>query len=123
MGIEHVTNTHSICSMLVNSRHNQYITAYWIGLKGVKMSRYNSDCKVYVGDLGNNASKQDLEDAFGYYGPLRNVWVARNPPGFAFVEFEDARDAEDAVRGLGLLEYFFSALKFCSSRFKYFLAQ
>lgn len=55
---------------------------------------------MYVGDLGNNASKQEIEDAFGYYGPLRNVWVARNPPGFAFVEFEDARDAEDSVRGL-----------------------
>lgn len=65
-----------------------------------KMSRHASDCKVYVGDLGNNASKQELEDAFGYYGHLRNVWVARNPPGFAFVEFEDARDAEDAVRAL-----------------------
>ncbi|XP_059618430.1 serine/arginine-rich splicing factor 7 [Phlebotomus argentipes] len=65
-----------------------------------KMSRYPSDCKVYVGDLGNNASKQELEDAFSYYGHLRNVWVARNPPGFAFVEFEDPRDAEDAVRGL-----------------------
>lgn len=65
------------------------------------MSRYGSECKLYVGDLGNNASKQELEDAFGYYGPLRNVWVARNPPGFAFVEFEDPRDAEDAVRGLG----------------------
>lgn len=67
------------------------------------MSRYNSDCKVYVGDLGNSASKQEIEDAFRYYGPLRNVWVARNPPGFAFVEFEDTRDAEDAVRGLGAL--------------------
>ncbi|XP_049301695.1 serine/arginine-rich splicing factor 7 isoform X1 [Anopheles funestus] len=65
-----------------------------------KMSRYPHDAKVYVGELGNNASKQDIEEAFGYYGPLRNVWVARNPPGFAFVEFEDARDAEDAVRGL-----------------------
>lgn len=67
------------------------------------MSRYrssNSDCKIYVGDLGSSASKQDLEDAFGYYGTLRNVWVARNPPGFAFVEFEDPRDASDAVRGL-----------------------
>ncbi|XP_043685970.1 serine/arginine-rich splicing factor 7-like isoform X3 [Vespula pensylvanica] len=65
-----------------------------------KMSRYPSDCKVYVGDLGSSATKQELEDAFSYYGPLRNVWVARNPPGFAFVEFEDARDAEDAIRGL-----------------------
>ena len=34
------------------------------------------------------------------YGPLRNVWVARNPPGFAFVEFEDPRDAEDSVKAL-----------------------
>ncbi|XP_034942822.1 serine/arginine-rich splicing factor 7-like isoform X2 [Chelonus insularis] len=65
-----------------------------------QMSRYPSDCKVYVGDLGNSATKQDLENAFSYYGPLKNVWVARNPPGFAFVEFEDARDADDAVRAL-----------------------
>lgn len=64
------------------------------------MSRYPHDAKVYVGDLGSNASKQEIEDAFGYYGTLRSVWVARNPPGFAFVEFESARDAEDSVRGL-----------------------
>ena len=57
-------------------------------------------CKVYIGNLGNNASKYEIEEAFGKYGPLRNVWVARNPPGFAFVEFEDPRDAEDSVRGL-----------------------
>lgn len=59
-----------------------------------------SDCKVYVGDLGNGAAKGELERAFSYYGPLRSVWVARNPPGFAFVEYEDARDAEDAVKGM-----------------------
>ncbi|KAK2103664.1 Serine/arginine-rich splicing factor 3 [Saguinus oedipus] len=58
------------------------------------------DCKVYVGNLGNNGNRTELERAFGYYGPLRSVWVARNPPGFAFVEFEDPRDAADAVREL-----------------------
>ncbi|GFQ79939.1 hypothetical protein TNCT_167331 [Trichonephila clavata] len=67
-------------------------------------SRYRNsgplDCKVYVGELGNSGTRHELEDAFSYYGPLRNVWVARNPPGFAFVEFEDSRDARDAVRGL-----------------------
>ena len=67
------------------------------------MSRHRDwdvSCKVYIGNLGNNASKYELEDAFSKYGPLRNVWVARNPPGFAFVEFEDARDAEDAVKAV-----------------------
>lgn len=67
------------------------------------MSRYREwdlQCKVYVGNLGSSASKHEIESAFSKYGPLRNVWVARNPPGFAFVEFEDRRDAEDAVRGL-----------------------
>lgn len=32
------------------------------------------------------------------YGQIRSIWVARKPPGFAFIEFEDARDAEDAVK-------------------------
>nr|ACO10186.1 RNA-binding protein 1 [Caligus rogercresseyi] len=59
---------------------------------------YNS--KVYVGNLGDNASKHEIEDVFRRYGKVRSVWVARNPPGFAFVEFEDERDAEDAAKGL-----------------------
>lgn len=69
----------------------------------LEMSRYRGstlDCKVYVGDLPKDATEKELERAFGFYGPIRNVWVARNPSGFAFVEFEDARDAEDAVRAL-----------------------
>jgi len=61
---------------------------------------WNLDCKVYIGNLGNSAAKNEIEDAFGRYGNLTNVWIARNPPGFAFVEFEDARDAEDATRAL-----------------------
>ena len=61
---------------------------------------WNIDCKVYIGNLAEGASKLDVENSFSKFGPLKNVWVARNPPGFAFVEYEDARDAEDAVRGL-----------------------
>ncbi|XP_041365207.1 serine/arginine-rich splicing factor 7-like [Gigantopelta aegis] len=67
------------------------------------MSRYRDgglDVKVYVGDLPREASEKELERHFGYYGRLRSVWVARNPPGFAFIEFEDHRDADDAVRAL-----------------------
>ncbi|XP_051957669.1 serine/arginine-rich splicing factor 7-like [Xyrauchen texanus] len=65
-----------------------------------RYGRHGGETKVYVGNLGTGAGKGELERAFGYYGPLRTVWIARNPPGFAFVEFEDPRDAEDAVRGI-----------------------
>ena len=68
------------------------------------MSRYDRrdglDCKVYVGDLQRDTTEKDIERAFSYYGPLKSVWVARNPSGFAFVEFEDSRDAEDAIKEL-----------------------
>ena len=80
-----------------------YSLSEFLSVSG-NMSRFrrdsNLDCKVYVGDLPRDASEKELERAFSYYGPLRNVWVARNPPGFAFVEFEDPRDADDATRGL-----------------------
>ena len=56
--------------------------------------------RVYIGDLGSNGSKQELEKEFEHYGPLKSVWVARNPPGFAFIEFEDPRDADEAVRAM-----------------------
>lgn len=43
-------------------------------------------------------TERDLREDFDRYGPLRSVWIARKPPGFAFIEYEDTRDAEDAVR-------------------------
>lgn len=48
------------------------------------MPRYREwdiKCKVYVGNLDQRATKHQIEDIFSKYGPLRNVWVARNPPG------------------------------------------
>ena len=36
----------------------------------------------------------DIEDTFNRIGRVRDVWVARKPPGFAFVEMEDRRDAQ-----------------------------
>ena len=60
----------------------------------------DSGCKLYVGDLPNHVRREDLEDTFDRYGRLKSVWVARNPPGFAFVEFEDPRDAKDAAKEL-----------------------
>ncbi len=65
------------------------------------MSKFtNQSCKIYIGDLGNNARESDVEEAFSYFGRIRAIWVARRPPGFAFVEYDHPKDAEDAVRGL-----------------------
>ena len=75
------------------------------------MAHRNWEVKVYIGGLRDDANKYDLEDAFQKYGPVKNVWVARKPPGFAFVEMEDTRDAEDAIRGL-------DGTRICGSRVK-----
>ncbi|VDM96322.1 unnamed protein product [Thelazia callipaeda] len=66
------------------------------------MARHDEclECKVFVGGLPNDASTEEIEDTFSKYGRIKKVWLARRPPGFAFVEFEDSRDAEDAVKGL-----------------------
>ena len=45
-------------------------------------------------------STTEVEKEFSYYGKLQSVWIARRPPGFAYVEFEDSRDARDAVKDL-----------------------
>jgi len=56
--------------------------------------------KVYIGNLDARVSERELEDEFMKFGTLRSVWVARKPPGFAFIEFQDPRDADDACRDI-----------------------
>ncbi|GAA0184817.1 RNA splicing factor [Lithospermum erythrorhizon] len=56
--------------------------------------------RVYIGNLDPRVSERELEDEFRTYGTIRSVWVARRPPGYAFIDFDDKRDAEDAIRGL-----------------------
>lgn len=40
--------------------------------------------------------KSELERIFGKYGRLREVWMARNPPCFAFVVFKHQESADKA---------------------------
>ncbi|KAI4314310.1 hypothetical protein L6164_027232 [Bauhinia variegata] len=56
--------------------------------------------RVYVGNLDPRVSERDLEDEFRMFGVLRIVWVARRPPGYAFIEFDDRRDALDPIHAL-----------------------
>ena len=56
--------------------------------------------RVYVGTLDPNVTKEQLEDEARAFGKVEDIWIARNPPGFAFITYEDLRDAEDAVQGM-----------------------
>lgn len=58
------------------------------------------DHKIYVGNLPPDVRSRDLDSIFSKFGPITNIDLksGRGTP-FAFVEFEDDRDASDAVRG------------------------
>lgn len=50
--------------------------------------------------VGSRTNKFELEKEFDSFGPLVDCWVARNPPGFAFIVYKHADDAERAVEEL-----------------------
>ncbi|XP_076317172.1 serine-arginine protein 55-like isoform X3 [Tachypleus tridentatus] len=50
--------------------------------------------RVYIGRLSHDCRERDLERFFKGYGRIREILIKN---GFGFVEFEDYRDADDAV--------------------------
>ncbi|VDN97118.1 unnamed protein product [Rodentolepis nana] len=53
--------------------------------------------RVYIGRLPSRCSERDIEKFFKGYGRLRDIVLKT---GYGFVEFEEERDAEDAVYDL-----------------------
>ena len=53
---------------------------------------------MFCGCASQGITDTDLEEAFGKFGRVAKVWVARQPSGFGFVEFEEERDADDAIK-------------------------
>ncbi|XP_062209388.1 serine/arginine-rich splicing factor SR30-like isoform X3 [Phragmites australis] len=64
------------------------------------MSRRNSRI-IYVGNLPGDIREREVEDLFYKYGRILDIdlKIPPRPPGYAFVEFEDPRDADDAIYG------------------------
>ncbi|XP_047962721.1 serine/arginine-rich splicing factor SR30-like isoform X2 [Salvia hispanica] len=60
-----------------------------------------SSSTIYVGNLPGDVRESEVEDLFHKYGPIVDIDLKTppRPPIFAFVEFEDPRDADDAIRG------------------------
>jgi len=54
--------------------------------------------RLHVADLDSQATKRDLEKLFGKYGPLKEIWMARSVPCFAFCVYRYREDAEEAQR-------------------------
>lgn len=50
--------------------------------------------RVYIGRLPYDVRERDLEKFFKGYGRIREILLKN---GFGFVEFDDYRDADDAV--------------------------
>lgn len=66
---------------------------------GAMRENLRTEYKVYVGGLGPKPPRREtLEDEFAWYGPLANVWVARSPPGFAYIEYKNKNDAHAAMK-------------------------
>ncbi|XP_070058169.1 serine/arginine-rich splicing factor RS2Z32-like isoform X1 [Nicotiana tomentosiformis] len=64
------------------------------------MPRYDDrygGTRLYVGHLSSRTRSRDLEEVFSRYGRVRDVDMKRD---YAFVEFSDPRDADDARYGL-----------------------
>lgn len=61
--------------------------------------------KLYVGNLGYNVTKNDLEQMFAAYGTVNSAQVitdrdSGSSKGFGFVEMDSDKEAQAAIAGL-----------------------
>ncbi|KAG2695644.1 hypothetical protein I3760_07G021800 [Carya illinoinensis] len=54
---------------------------------------------IYVGNLPGDTRMREVEDLFYKYGRIVDIdlKLPPRPPGYAFIEYEDPHDAEDAI--------------------------
>jgi arginine/serine-rich splicing factor 7 len=55
-------------------------------------------CRIHVADLSDSITQYDIEKHFNKFGEISEVWMAKNPPCFAFCVFKNKSDAAEAVR-------------------------
>ncbi|XP_033123830.1 serine/arginine-rich splicing factor 12-like [Anneissia japonica] len=77
-------------------------------------SRYGSrppNSSLYVRNVPDGSRPEEVRKLFGRYGPISDVYIpldyhTRQPRGFAYVQFDDIRDAEDAMNALDRTRFF-----------------
>lgn len=60
----------------------------------------DSGHRVHLSDLPVGVSKHEIEKLFRPYGPLNEIWVASNPPCFAFINFRHRSDGDRSIKEL-----------------------
>jgi RNA recognition motif-containing protein len=60
---------------------------------------------IYIGNLSQQATEEDLSTAFAAYGNVKSVNLLKDKfsgasKGFAFVEIESKTEAQAAIKGL-----------------------
>ena len=60
--------------------------------------KYHGGYRIFVGNVNARIGKVELEQEFERFGDIVDAWVARNPPGFAFLVFKTAEESERAVK-------------------------
>ena len=76
---------------------------------------------LFIRNVPFTATSEELRRLFEKYGPIADVYIPldyynRRPRGFAYVQFEDVRDAEEAL-------YDLDHIRFCGRELKIEFAQ
>ena len=71
--------------------------------------------KLYVGNLGYSATKQDMEELFSEHGEVKQVNIIEGK-GFGFVEMSNSSEAEKAKEALDGSDYKGLTLKVVEAR-------
>nr|VZI33529.1 unnamed protein product [Spirometra erinaceieuropaei] len=79
--------------------------------EGVRSDRQAEGYRIFIGGVDPRVGKVELEREFDRFGPIVDVWVARNPPGFAFIVYKYLEDAEKAIRRMDRSSPFGSRLR------------
>jgi arginine/serine-rich splicing factor 7 len=70
--------------------------------RAAKARNWNGDSgyRLHVSPLNPRTSRRDIENLFAKFGTINEVWMATNPPCFAFVNFKHRDDAEEAMQAM-----------------------
>lgn len=84
------------------NHHTETPRATRISLLDILRREDTIGAKLFVGNLNFQTSKEQLEELFGEVGELSDVFVPLDrttgkPRGFAFVEYVNAADANEAI--------------------------